>query len=203
MPLNTKAIVIGCLIGPLLALAWHWVSTDRTIKDQTVAIDLSEDQINAELPRPSLAPEDVVRLQLQSLKAAAANPEAIIDCYSLASPSNRETTGPLSRFDSLVRSGDYATLIGHRQAILGRPVTVESIVPNQDPAAVILVTVVGQSGQSKAFQFVLERVTTAPYEGCWMTSAVLAVATADGPEHRDSPDQTDANSLDESDGVDD
>ena len=50
------------------------------------------------LPRPDLAPGEVVRLQLAGLSDQKADGVGILQCYCFASPANRAVTGPLERF---------------------------------------------------------------------------------------------------------
>lgn len=121
--------------------------------------------INLELPSRDLTPEDVVRLQLQSLRESLADPSRLMDCYSLASPENRQQTGPFSRFAAMVMQSPYDQLAHCENWQVG------SAAIERDYAAV-LVSTVEHHEEPKAFRFLLHRYSQPPYEGCWLTDAV-------------------------------
>lgn len=147
----------GLAIGAVAAL----LSTGRTLGPR-----YPDDERNR--PDASLSPSDVVRRQLDALQAASDQPEAIEVCYRYASPANREYIGSVSDFESLLRSRQYSPLIGHRDRVVGRPVY-------SDDSVTLLVTIIDPGGEPFAYRFVLDRQNRAPFEGCWMTSAVWVV----------------------------
>ena len=119
-----------------------------------------------ELPRPELSAEDIVRIQLAALRDADADGLGILQCFVFASPGNRQVTGPLERFGRMVREAPYDSLGRSRAVLIGRPQI-------ERDAARILVTVVDDAAQVRAFAFILAKQKAAPVADCWMTDAVL------------------------------
>lgn len=118
------------------------------------------------LPNPSLQPEDVVRLQLDALRAFPSDNSAVRQCYVLASPENRQATGPLQKFTAMIERPDYAPLLQQEQLVVGGPVL-------RGEHATILVTVVNARRQANVYRFFLSRQANGDNAGCWMTDAVL------------------------------
>jgi hypothetical protein len=139
------------------------------------AADLgSLDLTHVVLPRPDLAPDDVVRLQLGGLSDPQADGVGILQCYCFASPANRAMTGPLEKFGRMVRQGPYFCLARPRALLVGQP-------QYGDRVARLLVTVIDHQSSVQAFLFVLSRQKTPPFEDCWMTEAVLPALSVGEP----------------------
>lgn len=64
-----------------------------------------------ERPSPEHGPEAIARAQLHGLQI-----DDIAHVFQFASPTNQQATGPLSRFDSMLRNGPFEPLIGHAHA---------------------------------------------------------------------------------------
>ena len=75
-----------------------------------------------QLPAPHLTPDEVVRLQVNALRAFRDDESAIHQCYVLASPANRAFTGPLDRFTAMVQNPTYGALVSQTNALVGQPV---------------------------------------------------------------------------------
>jgi len=118
------------------------------------------------LPRPSLKPEEVVKLQLAGLSDQQADGVGILQCYCFASPANRAVTGPLEKFGRMVRQDPYQCMARPRATLIGRP-------QYGDRVARLLVTVIDENSQVQAFTFVLSRQQVPPLTNCWMTEAVF------------------------------
>ena len=118
-------------------------------------------------PSPDLSPAEVVRIQVEALKRNDdPTPGAgIATAFRFASPGNRAATGPLPRFDRMVRAG-YADLLGFARAEYGE-LTVTG------DRAVAAVTLVQRDGRRVTYGFALSRQTAGAYAGCWMTDAVV------------------------------
>lgn len=118
-------------------------------------------------PSPELSPEEVVRLQVEALgRADDPTPGAgIATAFRFASPGNRAATGPLDRYEQMVRTG-YADLLDFSRAEYG-PVRVDG------DEAIRLVTLVHRDGRRTTFLFGLERQVGGTYDGCWMTNVVV------------------------------
>ena len=66
-------------------------------------------------PDPSIAPAEVVAIQLKALQFND-NPEpdfGIAQTWAFAHPRNRSATGPLPRFASMIKSPPYAKMLNH------------------------------------------------------------------------------------------
>jgi len=111
-------------------------------------------------PTPELAPDEVVRIQLDALK------ENRVDIvFRFASPENRAYTGPLSRFTEMLQSPAYLAILNHRSAIYG-PLRKESGQAYQS------VIVVPPGGQAVGYVFVLSKYYSSGCDGCWLTDSV-------------------------------
>jgi hypothetical protein len=121
------------------------------------------------MPDPTLSPEKVVETQLAGLADQNANGIGILQCFCFASPANRAATGPLDRFGAMVRQGEFACLTNPQATLVGATRI-------SGPLARLLVTVVGQDQQLRAFTFILSRQTAEPFKDCWMTEAVHPVS---------------------------
>jgi hypothetical protein len=127
------------------------------------------------LPSPNLSPEDVVRLQVDALRAFQRDPSAINQCYALASPANRAVTGPLDRFIAMVENAIYGSLVRQTGALVGRPVI-------RDGQATVFVTVLDANRTTHGFRFFLSKQTDPQYFDCWMTDAVIPAEEQAAPE---------------------
>jgi hypothetical protein len=72
-------------------------------------------------PSAHLAPEDVVRIQLEALRKNDGEDRGIAVAFRFASPANKRSTGPLPRFISMIRNGPYSLMLAYRK-ILYAPV---------------------------------------------------------------------------------
>lgn len=114
-------------------------------------------------PSPALDPADVVRAQLEALKADSDAGIAVV--FRFASPTNRSQTGPLERFTQMLRAG-YPELLGHRAAKLS-PTVIEGDQAFQG------VELTARDGSSHRYVFLLSRQSAVPFQDCWMTDSVL------------------------------
>lgn len=123
-----------------------------------------QDQVQ---PSPSLQPNEVVSLQLKGL---AIEPEGggIEQCFALASPGNKEITGPIERFTAMIHKAPYDVLLFHHLVLVGKP-TIEG------DSANVVVTLLDAQDRIYIFQFVLSRQHGNNYENCWMTDAVFPI----------------------------
>ncbi len=66
-------------------------------------------------PDPALSPEDVVQIQLEALQRndIPTQDAGIRQAWMLAHPDNRRVTGPLPRFERMIKGAAYRPLIGH------------------------------------------------------------------------------------------
>jgi len=118
------------------------------------------------VPTPTLSPAQVVRIQLNALRNNDAYNRGIEVAFRFASPVNRQQTGPLPRFISMIKEGPYRLMLDY-QNVAYHPVEVVEGRARQ------LVTLVG-SGHVIAYEFYLSRQVDGACAGCWMTDAVIA-----------------------------
>lgn len=119
-------------------------------------------------PQPKFTPEKVVRIQLDAL---ANNDKPYQDAgieiaFRFASPANKQTTGPLSRFIPLVHNPVYNPMINHQAAQLGELVL-------DGAKAFLPVTLTALDGIRVGYMFVLSKQEGGAYDQCWMTDAVM------------------------------
>ncbi len=119
-------------------------------------------------PDPEHGPATVVRLQVEAL-ARHDEPQpgaGIAVAFRFASPANKSATGPLERFELIVRSPAYRPMLGHVAARYG-PVFVRG------DAAVQHVVITASDGSLLLYQFTLTRQLGGEFDGCWMTDSVV------------------------------
>lgn len=124
-------------------------------------------------PDPSITPDQVVAIQLLALQRND-TPEpdyGIRQTWAFAHPQNREMTGPFPRFASMIKSATYKDLINHRSHTITLTYKTESWVRFE-------VLMEDQKGRVLSFHWVVKKVSTSPFEDCWMTSAVTAPTLA-------------------------
>ena len=134
--------------------------------------DDSERPISESIAHPELSPERVVALQMESLRDGVSQPDKLMVCFSLASPENREQTGPLPRFAALVKQPPYDDLVSCVDYIVGDATI-------QDDRAVVLVSLLLADSPPKSFRFFLSKHSQEPYKDCWLTDAVALASYTD------------------------
>jgi len=119
-------------------------------------------------PSPNLSPTEVVRIQVEALRTNDATDAGIALVFRFASPQNRETTGPISRFAQMIRTSPYDVMLNHRAVSYGPTILGESRMRQE-------VTITAKDGLKKRFLWLVSRQDDGPDAGCWMTDAVFAV----------------------------
>ena len=124
-------------------------------------------------PAPDVPPRDVVHSQMAALQRSDVG-----QCYAFAAPANRLVTGPLERFERMVRdSPAYAPLIGcSRWDFVGA-------LQISERRYLVRVRVAPPYGSSAPYAaawprtvdytFMLGRQTEPPWEDMWMTEEVM------------------------------
>jgi hypothetical protein len=119
-------------------------------------------------PSPGLSAEEVVRIQVQALRTNDATDAGIALVFRFASPENRKSTGPLSRFARMIRTPPYAVMLNHRTASYG-PTTLGESRMRQE------VMITADDGTTTRFVWLVSRQEDGPCARCWMTDAVFAM----------------------------
>ena len=118
-------------------------------------------------PDPSIAPVEVVAIQLKALQFND-NPVpdfGIAQTWAFAHPRNRAATGPLPRFAAMIKGPSYAKMLNHSRHEIS-PVMVG---PDMAQFDVLLET---DGGKILLFQWGVEKVKSGEFAGSWMTVAV-------------------------------
>jgi len=118
--------------------------------------------------RPSavLTPDQVVQIQLEALRLNDSLNRGIEVAFRFASPDNKQQTGPLPRFISMIQQRPYSLMLAYEN-VSYEPVEIVDNYARQR------VTLIG-SGLIVAYEFYLSRQTRGECRGCWLTDAVIA-----------------------------
>jgi len=130
-------------------------------------------------PSPDLSPAEVVRIQVEALRRLGDDGDAVEQCFALASPANQAVTGPAERFGEMVKMPPYRAMISAREALIGDAVA-------RDRHATVLVTVLDQDNLTQAFRFFLSKQTGDRNADCWMTDAVIPLASSNETQPGDT-----------------
>jgi len=124
-------------------------------------------------PDPALAPEEVVAVQLEALKHNddPTPNTGIAQTYALAHPDNKRVTGPLLRFELMIRSPAYRPLLGHSAHQIER-------VAGNDMIVRFRVVVETPNGDAVKYLWEVGRVRDGPDKGAWLTTNVSAPVDA-------------------------
>jgi hypothetical protein len=150
------ALTMGAQV--LFARLWNIESKQPASEEIVAAKDLVQ-------PRADLPPAQVVALQLEGL-ADTGNSAGIQQCFVFASPSNKQMTGPLTRFAAMLHQPPYNALLDHEVLLIGKAVV-------KDEIATVVVTVLDNRDEIHVFQFMLSKQHGKDVENCWMTDAVF------------------------------
>ena len=156
------------LLGVLLIMM-GWI-----ICSKTYATDLVR-------PDPSIAPDEVVAIQLMGLKNndLVEKDYGIRQTWNFAHPSNRSITGPFSRFALMLKGPAYSELLNHKshEIRIGSPAS-QSQANNGEIRKHFDVFMETAKGDILYFSWIVQRVATGKFKDCWMTVAVSAPLTA-------------------------
>jgi hypothetical protein len=124
-------------------------------------------------PDPALAPEEVVAIQLEALKHNddPTPNTGIAQTYALAHPDNKRITGPLPRFERMIRSPAYRPLLDHAVHRIER-------LAGNDLVVRFRVVVETPTGDAVQYLWEVGRVREGPDAGAWLTTNVSAPVDA-------------------------
>jgi hypothetical protein len=121
-------------------------------------------------PEPKLSPEQVVQYQVGALQH---NDDPHTDAgiertYRFASPSNKNLTGPLENFISIVKSAAYSPMVNNlASSVIGSQI--------QGDHAKVAIRVTPEKGSQLTYLFVLTKQHDGEFNDCWMTDSVVPV----------------------------
>ena len=119
-------------------------------------------------PNPNIQPEDVVKIQLNSLMQ---NNEPYLNAgieqtWEFAHPSNRAFTGPIEKFTQMIYAPFYSVMINHEKHNIFE-------VKVEENTAYFFIELTSDEGKMYGFQWTLNKVLEdGVYKNCWMTIGV-------------------------------
>lgn len=162
MPRIIRIILAAIVFSAATALIF-FVAT----KTSDPLLDSSTHVANRSLPdhpTPELTAEQVVHIQLLSLRHDNGSGQGVARCFAFASPHNQSITGPLPRFATMIQSPPWDLMSRFDQ------IKVDHVAVDGDLAEIGVILSSGQ--ESAGFLFLLRKQTEAPFADCWMTEGV-------------------------------
>jgi hypothetical protein len=127
-------------------------------------------QVSELTPEPKLTPEQVVQYQVSALQHND-DPRAdagIERTYRFASPSNKNQTGPLENFISIVKSRAYSPMVNNlASSVIGSQI--------EGDHAKVAIRVTPEKGPQLTYLFVLTKQHDGEFTDCWMTDSVVPI----------------------------
>jgi hypothetical protein len=160
-------LLLAALIAGVLSVAAYGEAPSAVAVPSQPSNTLPSD---TRYPDPKFSPADVVRIQLQAMQANdIPHKNAGIEiAFRFASPQNKMTTGPLTRFIDLVNNPVYRPMLNHRRVDFGQ-------LEIEEDKAVQPVIVIGSNGERTGYLFALSKQGSGRYASCWMTDAVIRI----------------------------
>ena len=119
-------------------------------------------------PNPNLFPEEVVSIQLTALQKnnIPYKNAGIEQVWEFAHPINRQFTGPLKRFKSMMYTPGSFMIINHIEHNI-------IFIKQNETQSLFFVELINNKGIKVGFQWIVEKVLdNGEYINCWMTSNV-------------------------------
>ena len=119
-------------------------------------------------PNPTIKPEEVIKIQLEALikNNMPYQNAGIIQTWEFAHPQNRQYTGPLSNFISMMKSTPYSLMIEHLNHNI-------IFVSNKENISNYFVELTDKIGNKYGFTWTVKKVLVlGEFKDCWMTSGV-------------------------------
>ena len=128
-------------------------------------------------PDPSIAPSEVVAIQLMGLKNndLVETDFGIRQTWSFAHPKNREFTGPFPRFAQMLKGPGYSVLLNHKSHEIRKGAGAsKGKTGNNEIRRQFDVLMETAKGEILYFSWVVQKVATGQFKDCWMTISVSA-----------------------------
>jgi hypothetical protein len=126
-------------------------------------------------PDPSIAPAEVVAIQLMSLKNndLVEADFGIRQTWNFAHPQNRKVTGPFPRFAMMLKGPGYDVLLNHKShSITTGSNTASGKTSDGAMWRQFDVLMETRRGEILYFSWVVQKVTSGQFKDCWLTVAV-------------------------------
>ena len=119
-------------------------------------------------PSSKIEPYQVIKIQLNSLMKND-NPRkdsGIEQTWNFAHPNNKQYTGPLEKFKTLLKGNSYSMLLNHSEHVIKQVYISEDV-------ATFEVMVVDIDKNYYKFKWQVEKyINQGPLKDCWLTTAV-------------------------------
>ena len=128
-------------------------------------------------PNPSIAPVEVVAIQLMGLKNndLVETDFGIRQTWSFAHPKNRNVTGPFPRFAQMLKGPGYSVLLNHKSHEIRNGSGVpKGRTGNDEISRQFDVFMETAKGDILYFSWIVQKVATGQFKDCWMTVSVSA-----------------------------
>ena len=128
-------------------------------------------------PDPSIAPAQVVAIQLMALKNndLIETDFGIRQTWNFAHPKNRNVTGPFPRFAQMLKGTSYSVLLNHKShEIRNGPSTSRGKENDGENSRKFDVFMETAKGDILYFSWIVEKVVVGQFKDCWMTISVSA-----------------------------
>ena len=128
-------------------------------------------------PDPSIAPAEVVAIQLMGLKNndLIETDFGIRQTWNFAHPKNRNVTGPFPRFAQMLKGPGYSVLLNHKSHEIRNGMNASNGKAHDDENKrhfdVFMETA---KGDVLYFSWIVQKVATGQFKDCWMTVSVSA-----------------------------
>ena len=106
---------LSCLIGALLVRGGQ-----RPELSAGSSSGVGEVGLDTSIANRQLTPDQVVSLQVEAIRKSLDDPRQMVICYSLASPGNRQVTGPYTDFCAMVADPPFRDMITSADWQLGQ-----------------------------------------------------------------------------------
>ena len=129
------------------------------------------------MPDPSIAPAEVVAIQLMGLKNndLVETDFGIRQTWSFAHPKNRNVTGPFPRFAQMLKGPGYSVLLNHKShEIRNSSGTSKGKANDDETRRQFDVFMETAKGDILYFSWIVQKVATGQFKDCWMTVSVSA-----------------------------
>ena len=118
-------------------------------------------------PKEDYTAKEVVKIQLKALRRNdyPIKNAGVKTLYNFASPKNRASTGPVSKFKKMVGSNEYEPMINHKGARLKE-------VENKNRRAKHIAKVVSTDEDEIKYVFRLSEQESGEWKNCWTTDSI-------------------------------
>ena len=119
-------------------------------------------------PNANIDPKQVVKIQLSALmnNDSPYKDRGILQTWEFAHPNNKKFTGPLEKFNKMIKDDAYSMLNNHKEN------EVNEVFLSKD-VATYEVIILGKDKKYFKFKWQVEKILDeGPLKNCWMTTAV-------------------------------